>query len=239
MTTTTTTLTEASASEPSDDPTELSPKDRARALAELHRAGVMAAVRICLSDLLAIEPLGPTELRRVEQIAAAAIGLVQAIEPTYQAGRRRAGWGTQIAGPSYVGAPGYDVVAPAGDLEVEQAMGLGQAALPNAETFGARILRDLLPALTEAMRHSRALDAKEDGDAVADPVALVEAIAAARTAGLPDVERTLLDALAVAMPTKKSAGPNGSAHAILPPNGQGATGQGAANMLSTDGGMSS
>ncbi len=167
------------------------------------------AIRNELQKLLKTEPFGIAQLTRIGDIANAGKSLLQATNPDIDPsllGRAR------TPGAFYSGGINSGVIdMPSASLSPSNSM----------ETFGARVLRDLVPALTGNK---------------ATPLSLVQALAEARDAGLDDVAAELKDQLdrvvkgestrgdAPPTPTvQNSAGPGAGAFAPTLVSGTGGT----------------
>jgi hypothetical protein len=83
----------------------------------------------------------------------------------------------RLRGGNFVGAVGYDLPLPEED---EQPTYFGSNPAMNGETYGASVVRELVAAASQYLT-------KKDED----PVKLVQAIAAAKQAGLTDLEQIL------------------------------------------------
>lgn len=154
---------------------------------------VLEAIRIELRALVETPQLGPKTLNRLAQISVAAANYCAARNPREKVGRRRRGGG--IIYPSGVstysmgedlaeGTNGGYAPEPEGTNVGYDAPEPGMAM--NNETFGARMIRELVTTLPEILVAHRDT-----------PAALVAAIADARRNGMIDVAKLMEERLGI------------------------------------------
>lgn len=138
---------------------------------------VAKALREELTSLLK-GPLTVKLLNRINRLTEAGCSTLEALDAAGPRRRRRMGMGI------YNAVGGYETE----DGGVEPSY---EGIATNGETYGATVARELVSAATQFM-HSQTARTNEP-----DPVKMVQAIAAAREAGLADVEQGLRDKLGV------------------------------------------
>lgn len=135
---------------------------------------------------LAAAPTTPGNLMKLEQFVR--ISREQLVVLKQPEALRRPPKLSSASMVAYGNNPGYDAPLPDEDTGVTTTFPMTSNPINSVETFGATIVREVIPALT-AMMHPKPIEFPMD------PVRAIEAIAKAKKAGLHDVAAALKEKL--------------------------------------------